>query len=237
VSGILYLLPNLLDENLDYEFFLPASVREIVRSLNGLIAESEPGARRYLRRFLSREQMASMPLRYLNEHTKRSEWTALLDSVVHGERWGVVSDAGLPCIADPGAGLVFLAQQKNIAVVALSGPSAPLLALQLSGLTGQRFAFHGYLPRKTPALIWQLKQLEERSRCDSATQIWIEAPYRCSKIAEIAIAHLDPQTLLCVALNLTGPDQTVHTRTIAQWRRSELKIEKQPGCFCLEVPQ
>src|SRR5262249_13098213 len=148
----LFLLPNLLDETLAWEPFLPASVAAAVQSLDGLIAESEKEGRRYLRRFVNHERMAATPIRLLNEHTQPKEIGELLEPLIRGERWGLISDAGLPCIADPGAPLVLLAHEKKIRVETFSGPSSIVMALQLSGLSGQRFAFHGYLPREAPDL-------------------------------------------------------------------------------------
>jgi 16S rRNA (cytidine1402-2'-O)-methyltransferase len=233
-SGILYLFPNLLDDELPWEAYLPVSVGEAVRTLDGLIAESEKGARRFLRRFVTHDQMARMPLKLLNEHTKSSEFFEMLDPVAQGQRWGIVSDAGLPCLADPGAPLVLIAHQRRLKVAAFPGPSAPVMALQLSGLNGQRFAFHGYLPREIPELTKMLRLLESRSQQEDATQIWIEAPYRSAKMAQIAIETLDSKTNFCIALSLTCPGQMIRTQTIAEWKISPVSIEKQPAVFLLK---
>ena len=228
---MLYLLPNLLDEDSSVDSSLPQGVATAVRSLQGLIAESEKEARRYLRRFVDHDTMAKMPLRLLNEHTKLSEIDELLEPMSRGETWGLVSDAGLPCIADPGAPLVLRAQAKGIAVTALPGPCSLLLALQLSGMNGQRFAFHGYLPREIPELKSALLHLEKQSR--DATQIWIEAPYRASKLALFAIDTLAPNSLFCVASSLTTKGQRVQTQTVAKWRKSPPQLEKEPTVFLL----
>lgn len=156
--GKLFLLPNLLDESLPIEPFFPLSVREAVCSIQGLIAESDKMARRYLRKFLSHDDMAKMPLAILNEHTK--ELHELLKPIERGEVWGLISDAGLPCIADPGADLVWLAHQKNLSVSTFVGPSSIVIALQLSGFGGQLFSFHGYLPRELPDLEAKVRELE-----------------------------------------------------------------------------
>lgn len=213
----LYLLPNLLDETLPWEPFLPASVAGAVSSLDGLIAESEKEGRRYLRRFVDHERMAKTPIRLLNEHT--AELEMLLEPMLRGETWGLVSDAGLPCIADPGAPLVLLAREKKVRVVALAGPSSILMALQLSGLSGQRFAFHGYLPREAPELNRKLQQLEARSRQEGSAQIWIEAPYRSAKMAQAAVEALQPSTLFCIAEDLTLESQSVRTQPVAKWKK------------------
>lgn len=227
MPGKLYLLPNLLDESLPVEPFLPLSVNAAVASLQGLIAESEKMARRYLRRFLSHEAMAQMPLRELNEHTK--ELSDLLQPLLAGQTWGLISDAGLPCIADPGADLVWLAHQKHVAVETFVGPSSLIMALQLSGFSGQRFSFHGYLPRELAELEPKIKELEKRGD----TQIWIEAPYRSAKMLETLLKTLQPQTKLCVAVQLTTPRQRVLSQTVAQWKGKSFPLEKEPAVFLL----
>ena len=233
-SGILFLLPNLLDDELTHEPFLPISVSEAVCSLDGIIAESEKGARRYLRRFISHDQMVKLPIKLLNEHTKSNELAGLLEPIIHGQRWGILSDAGLPCIADPGAPLVLLAHERHVQVIAFPGPSALILALQLSGLNGQRFAFHGYLPREISELQLRVRQLENISRQDDATQIWIEAPYRSAKMAQLLFETLQPKTLLCIALSITTPRQRICTKKISEWRGCSFPIEKEPAVFLIK---
>lgn len=227
MQGKLYLLPNLLEETLPAEPFLPISVNEAVRSIQGLIAESEKMARRYLRRFLSHDDMAKMPLAVLNEHTKDVQ--DLLKPLERGETWGLISDAGLPCIADPGADLVWLAHQKKIAVETLVGPSSIIMALQLSGFGGQQFSFHGYLPREVLELESKVRELEKRS----GTQIWIEAPYRSAKMLELLKRVLQPTTRLCVAVNLTTPTQRVVSQTVSRWKDIAFILEKEPAVFLI----
>lgn len=231
----LYLLPNLLLEAGDASLFLPASVKEAVSKLDGLIAESEKEGRRYLRRFVDHNRMAATPIRLLNEHTKPDECNELLNPILKGETWGVVSDAGLPCIADPGSALVLLAHQKKLRVEVFAGPSSILMALQLSGLSGQRFAFHGYLPREEPNLVRALKQIESRSKQENSSQIWIEAPYRSAKIARSAFEILQPSTLFCIALDLSSESQTVRTQAIHRWRKETFEPGKRPAVFLLEA--
>lgn len=227
----LILLPNVLDEALPHEPFLPVSAATSVRSLQGLIAESEKAGRRYLRRFLSHDEMAAIPIRLLNEHTKESELSALLEPLKKQEKWGLVTDAGLPCLADPGAELVYLARSQGIRVEAIVGPSSIVLALQLSGLPSQRFAFHGYLPREAPALEQAIRELEKRSQKESATQVFIEAPYRSAKLLDALIASLQPTTRLCVAASLTTAQERVVLQTIAQWKQKKLELGKEPVVF------
>lgn len=231
----LFLLPNLLDESLPWEPFLPGSVKEAIESLDGLIAESEKEGRRYLRRFVDHEKMARTPIRLLNEHTASSELAALLEPMEKGEKWGLISDAGMPCVADPGAPLVLLAHEKKVRVIAFAGPSSILMALQLSGLSGQRFSFHGYLPREAADLKKTLQQIETKSRQESSSQIWIEAPYRIQKMAQAAIEILQPSTLFCIAEDLTLEGQSVRTQTIAKWRKTSIEPGKRPAVFLLQA--
>lgn len=233
-KGTLYLLPNLLEDQLDWQASLPKSVEEAVMDLDGIIAESEKAARRYLLRFIDREKLQTIAIQLLNEHTDSNQLKPLLKPIQNGEKWGILSDAGLPCIADPGSHLVYLAQQcSNISVRSFAGPSSLLLGLQLSGLTAQRFAFHGYLPRKEPELKKALESLEKRSQHEKATQIWIEAPYRSLKMASFAINTLHPSTLFCIAQSLDSPDQCVRTQTIGTWRKSPIDLGKVPAVFFL----
>ncbi len=232
MTGKLLLLPNLLDESLPYEPYLPASVPLAVSSLQGLIAESEKAGRRYLRRFVSHEHMAKTPLKTLNEHTPPKELDELLIPLERGETWGLISDAGLPCIADPGADLVAKAIQKKIAVETFAGPSSILMALQLSGFQGQRFCFHGYLPREIPQLEQKIKELEKRS-CEE-TQIWIEAPYRSMKMLEFLKKILQTSTRLCVAVQLTTANQRVASQRVEKWIKDSFSIEKEPAVFLLD---
>jgi 16S rRNA (cytidine1402-2'-O)-methyltransferase len=230
VTGKLLLLPNLLDETLPADPFLPVSVGGAVAQLQGLIAESEKAARRYLRRFLTHDQMAQMPLRTLNEHTAEKELASLLEPIERGEVWGLISDAGLPCIADPGADLVWLAHQKQLLIETFVGPSSIFMALQLSGFGGQHFSFHGYLPRDVPELEQKVKELE---KC-AGTQIWIEAPYRSAKMLDLLKRILQPSTRLCVAASLTLPTQKVVSQIVSKWRNHSFLIEKEPAVFLLD---
>jgi 16S rRNA (cytidine1402-2'-O)-methyltransferase len=231
----LLLLPNLLEESVPHELFLPASVPAAVRRLQGLFAESEKGARRYLRRFLSHEEMQRVSLRLLNEHTKESELKELMEPVLRGEVWGILSDAGLPCLADPGAEIVWLAKQWGIAVEALVGPSSIVMSLQLSGFTSQRFAFHGYLPKEASALQQTLKDLEKRSERERATEIFIEAPYRSAKLLSLLLETLKSTTRLCVAASLTTPEQKVVSQTVADWKAGKraMVLGKEPAVFLI----
>jgi 16S rRNA (cytidine1402-2'-O)-methyltransferase len=230
-KGRLILLPNVLEESLPAQPFLPASLEVSVAGLDGLIAESEKGARKYLRRFLSHEKMAALPLRLLNEHTPRKEMEELLCPVLDGQVWGILSDAGLPCIADPGADLVAAARRAGVAVVAIPGPCSLTLALQLSGFSGQRFRFHGYLPRMAAELEKTVKDLEKAAVGE--TQIWIEAPYRSAKMFDALKQWLQPTTHLSLAVSLTTPIERVASHTVHEWRALSFEIGKEPAVFLI----
>lgn len=227
MAGKLYLLPNLLDESLPPEPFFPISVKEAVCQIQGLIAESEKMGRRYLRKFLPHDEMTKIPLALLNEHSK--EIHTLIEPIKRGETWGLISDAGLPCLADPGSDLVWLSHENGIQVETFIGPSSIVMALQLSGFGGQQFAFHGYLPREPELLEKKVLELQKQG----GTQIWIEAPYRSLKMLEFLKKTLSPKTRLCVAVNLTMPSQKVVSQTVAKWQSAHFPLEKEPAVFLI----
>jgi 16S rRNA (cytidine1402-2'-O)-methyltransferase len=228
----LLLLPNLLGEYRHAEVFLPTSVFKAMQTIDGLIAESEVEGRRYLKRFETPKPAHEIPIALFNEHTPDSDLDFLLEPIVAGERWGLISDAGLPCIADPGSKLVLRAQQRGIHVQAFVGPSSILLALMLSGLPGQKFFFHGYLDKDPGKRQHQIKHLVEQSRAEHATQLFMEAPYRNRHSLEALLQTLPEKAWLCVAWDLTLTTQGVMTQTIAQWKKCSLpNLDKKPAIF------
>lgn len=233
----LLLLPNLLGDMPHHGVFLPASVDRAVQSIDGLIAESESGGRRYLSRFTLERKPQDIPIALYNVHSQQNDLDFLLEPILQGQRWGLVSDCGLPCIADPGHKLVFRAKQVGITVQAFVGPSAPILALMLSGLPAQSFAFHGYLHKDPQQRTAQIRHLEKISKTDHATQVFMEAPHRNKYTLEALIAALSPDTLLCVAWDLTLPTQGVITQTAATWKRMPLpNLDKKPALFLISAP-
>jgi 16S rRNA (cytidine1402-2'-O)-methyltransferase len=221
---MLLLLPNILSEESTHELFLPPIVKEKALQLKGIIAESEKEARRYLKQFVP--HFREIPIALLNEHT--SEIDLLLKPLLKGETWGLISDAGLPCIADPGHQLVAKARELKIQIQAFPGPSSLMLALMLSGLPAQRFSFHGYLSRDEGELKNQLKKLEK----EEMTHLFIEAPYRSEKMLNILIETLSDKTRLCVASKLTAPQEFVATHSIAKWKQlPKPQINKKPTIF------
>lgn len=221
---MLILLPNLLSPESTLEASLPSAVSAAVASLSGLIAESPKGGRIFLRHF----GRLDLPQTLLNEHTTPEEFEELVLLLQKGERWGLVSDCGLPCLGDPGAQLVLRARALSIPVEALSGPSSIPLGLILSGLPAQSFTFHGYLKRDPGELAAQLRALEKIP----TTHLFIEAPYRNEKLLTLLIQTLAPPTLLSVAWNLTAPTQGVVTLPIRTWRATPPPpIGKHPTLF------
>lgn len=233
----LLLLPNLLGEYRHAEVFLPSSVFKAMQTIDGLIAESEIEGRRYLKRFETKKPAIEIPIALFNEHTPDSDLDFLLEPIVAGERWGLVSDAGLPCIADPGSKLVLRAQQRGIPIQAFVGPSSILLALMLSGLPGQKFFFHGYLERDPAKRKNQIKHLVQQSSTEHATQLFMEAPYRNRHTLETILQTLPDRALLSVAWDLTLPTQGVITQSIVQWKKCSLpNLDKKPTIFLFHLP-
>lgn len=226
----LYLLPNVLGPVENIHDFLPHSVDLILSELDGLIAESEGGGRRYLKRFQTKKPPYDIPIALLNKHTSRNEIDFLLEPLLKGENWGLLSDAGLPCLADPGATLIRRAQQHKIKIEALSGPSSIIFALMLSGLPGQNFFFHGYIPKKPEERTEALRNWEKMK---GVTHIFIEAPYRNEHTFKACLQTLHQETLFCVASNLTLEDQFVQTAPIGFWkeREKEMVLGKKPAIF------
>ena len=232
-SGTLYLIPVPLGA-ISPEMSLPASVIERVRPLTHFVVENAKSARAFLKAVGTDFPLQALQLEELNEHTKRDELDRLLSPLRAGKNVGLLSEAGCPAVADPGADLVALAQQENIRVVPLIGPSSLLLALMASGLNGQRFAFQGYLPAKEIERAKMLHELESESRKRRQTQIFIETPYRNRQLFDGILQTCQPGTRLTVATDLSLPGESVLTRTILQWKKqTPPEIERRPTVFLL----
>ncbi len=232
----LHLLPNLLSEEQDPFLFLPLQVKKVVENLEALVCESEKGGRSFLFLFLSREKVQQIPLYLLNEHTEKKEIETLAKTIFQDKKnWGAVSDAGLCCLSDPMHKLVFLLQKKKYPVIAYAGPSAPIYALMLSGFSGEKFSYHGYLPREEPFLRKQILKLERESQQEKRAQIWIEAPYRTQKMALFCIQTLSPKTWFGVFQNLESSSQRIDLETIQVWRQKKVHWSKAPAVFLLQA--
>lgn len=227
---MLYLLPNLLYKDAPHEEQFPISIDRAVADLDGLIAEHPKEAYRYANHF----QRKDLPIALLNEHTSAKELEALIVPLKNQENWGLISDAGLPCLADPGSQLVCRARELGIPVKAFIGPSSFVLALMLSGLGAQRFCFHGYLPREEEKRRKALKDLETRAKKEDATQLFIETPYRNQALLASALFVLEERTKFAVAVDLTAPCEIVYSQSIRDWKTKPLpNIEKRPAVFLL----
>ncbi len=233
MAGTLYLIPVPLGANTP-EDVLPAPALAQIRPLTHFIVENAKSARAFLKAVGTTQPLQSLLLEELNEHTPQAALQKLLEPLLAGHDVGLVSEAGCPAVADPGADLVALAQQNGIRVVPLVGPSSLLLALMASGLNGQRFAFLGYLPSKPADRSKALREVEAESRKHRQTQIFIETPYRNRQMLDALLATCQPSTRLTLATNLTLPDERIVTLTIAEWKkRTPPDIERRPTVFLL----
>ena len=205
-------------------------LQSTVNSLDEFIVEDLKTARRSLRSIGFKGEFDKMTFHLLNEHTDGKGIEKFLASPDKGKNIGLLSDAGMPCIADPGSNIVRLAHQKNIKVVPLYGQSSIFLALAASGLNGQNFTFHGYLPKEPAGRKKKLKEIEKKE----GAQIFIETPYRNNHMLSDILESCSPETLLCVAMNVSGSTESILTRSIAEWKRTELpNLDKQPTVFLL----
>ncbi len=230
----LFLLPNLLGPISNPHLLLPSGVDVVVAQLDGLIAESEQGGRSFLKRFKTKKKPHLIPLALLKKEPTPQEADFLLEPIKQGENWGLISDAGLPCIADPGALLVWRARQKKIPIQALPGPCSITQALMLSGISRPRFAFHGYIAKEKEKREKELREWEKRSVKEGETQLFIEAPFRNLHTYASCLQALSPSTLLCIAWDLTLPSEGVITQPIRLWKEPP-PIQKTPAIFLFAV--
>ncbi|MDR0559950.1 MAG: SAM-dependent methyltransferase [Prevotellaceae bacterium] len=232
MNGRLYLVPSPLNDS-NFDGCIPEEVKNVVGRLKYFIVEDVRTARRFLSGLKIQTPISELNFSIFNEHTPVEEVPALLSPVFQGNDVGLLSDAGMPCIADPGEELVRYAHSRDVCVVALSGSSSIFMALAASGLSGEKFSFEGYLPVKMPELIKTLKKLEQSSRTEQQSKIFIEAPYRNAKMLETAVNTCMPETFLCIACNLTS-DGFVKTKKIREWKNNIPDLNKKPCIFILQ---
>lgn len=231
--GTLYLIPCTLGDT-PAQQVLPQHVIDIARKLKHFVVEQPKTARQFLSALKPEQPIQSLHFASLNEHTAPKELADLLAPLLAGNDVGIISEAGCPGIADPGADLVNLAHRNAIRVIPLVGPSSILLALMASGLNGQCFAFHGYLPIEEAERKKAIATLEAESTKRKQTQLFIETPYRNERMFSALLAHCRPQTLLCVATDITLPSELIQTRSIAQWKSQPMPhLSKRPSLFLL----
>ena len=234
-NGRLFLIPSPLGEYAP-EQVIPAPVLEKLRGIRRYVVEETRTVRRYLSAAGLKGHIGGLEFRELNEHTAPEEVESLLDMFSeNGEPVdvGLISEAGLPAVADPGAQLVALCHQHGIQVVPLVGPSSLMLALMASGLNGQSFAFVGYLPAKIDERRKAIRDIEKRSAQFRQTEIFIETPYRNDSLMSDLLATLQPGTKLCIAADITLDGETIITRTVKGWRTSPVSIGKRPCVFLI----
>jgi 16S rRNA (cytidine1402-2'-O)-methyltransferase len=231
--GKLYLIPAPIGDGALDEV-IPQGTLAMLRQLKYFVVEEVRTARRYLSKVKIATPIDALTFFTLNEHTAPEAVAPFLQPALDGNDIGLLSEAGAPAVADPGAALVRLAHVKHIEVVPLVGPSSLLLALMASGLNGQSFAFAGYLPVKPHARQQRLKQLERLSASGKQTQLFIETPYRNQSLFDDILKTLSPTTLVCVAANLTQPDAFIRTASVAEWKTAAAPdIHKKPCIFLL----
>lgn len=230
MSGSLYLIP--VPIYFDYaDSFSEIKINPVVHKLKTFIVEDVRTARRILKRAGYTTPFEDLEFFVLNEHTKETEYIQFLDCCLAGQDIGIMSEAGMPCIADPGSVIVKNAHLKGIKVVPLSGDSSIMLSLMASGFNGQNFAFHGYLPRDKDSLVKTIKSLEKAVFQADQTQIFIEAPYRNNQLFEVLINTLSGNSLLCVACNLMAPGEMILMKSIIEWRKIKVDLNKMPSVF------
>jgi len=232
MKGVLYLVPNTLG-NPETSETIPEGIRGRVNDISLFIVENLRNARRYLKSLNRETNINSLTFFELNEHTAMEEIPSFLDRVEQGVDAAVISEAGVPGVADPGASVVRLAHEKGIRVVPLTGPSSILLALMASGLNGQAFRFHGYLPVKRPERIRKIRELEQVAIHNGETQLFIEAPYRNDALLADILETCHASTLLCIAADITLESEFIFTKTAGAWKKKKPALHKRPVLFLI----
>ena len=231
-KGKLYLIPTRLGDNAPLEV-LPMSVKKIIELVDDYIVENEKTARNFIKKISSSKSQPSLKINVLNKFTQPSELESFLNPCDEGKSVGLISEAGCPGIADPGAEIVKIAHRKDIRVIPLVGPSSILLAMMASGMNGQKFTFNGYLPIENSDRKKALKDLERESFNTNTSQIFIETPYRNNKLLEEICKTLHPETNVCVACDITLPTEYIKTKTAAEWKNVTIDLHKRPTIFVI----
>lgn len=231
-QGTLYLIPSNLGENTLDRILVP-QVKQVVDTLTHFIVENDKTARKFLKEVGIATPQNKLSLYVYEKRTPAEEWRNYLKLLEDGISVGLLSEAGCPAVADPGAAIVKLAHQKNIKVVPMVGASSIILSLMASGFNGQNFAFNGYLPIDRAARVQRIKELEKLAQRNRQTQLFIETPYRNNHLIEDIIKNCAPTTLLCIACDLTTEEEYIKTQSIAQWQNHTLDLHKRPAIFLL----
>ena len=232
IEPALYLLPVTLGDT-DINKVFPSHNKDIILSIKHFIVEDVRSARRFLKKVESSIVIDELTFYPLNKHTSSEDISGYLKPLFEGNSMGVISEAGCPAVADPGADVVAIAQRKNLKVVPLVGPSSIILSVMGSGFNGQSFAFHGYLPIEPGERIKRLKELEHRIYSENQTQLFIETPYRNNKMMEDIMKACKPQTKLCIAANITCEGEYIKTKTLKEWKGKLPDLSKIPCIFLI----
>jgi 16S rRNA (cytidine1402-2'-O)-methyltransferase len=231
--GKLYLIPTTLGEEGDPNDVLPQTIKRSIDFIDDFIVENEKTARKFIKSIQPQKVQASLRLSALNKHTEVTEHSKMLQACLEGKNVGLMSEAGCPGVADPGAVIVKLAHEKGIQVVPLVGPSSILLAIMSSGMNGQSFAFNGYIPIDKSEKKVALKSLEKLSQDKNQSQIFIETPYRNNKMLEDIIQALNPSTYICVATDITLPTEFIKTMRASEWKKIKVDLHNRPTIFII----
>lgn len=231
-TGKLYLIPVTLGESNPFDV-LPETVKRTIEFIDYYIVENEKTARRFIKSVLPEKVQSSLHLSTLNKHTEIAEHNQMIQPCIEGKNVGLMSEAGCPGVADPGAAIVKMAHEKGIQVVPLVGPSSILLAMMGSGMNGQSFAFNGYLPIDKGEKKAALKNFEQLSFSKNQSQLFIETPYRNNKLLEDVLQTLQPNTLLCIACDLTLPTEYIKTLRVADWKKTTIDLHNRPAIFII----
>lgn len=230
--GKLYLIPTTMGDCEPMDV-LPQTVKRCLDFIDDYIVENEKTARKFIKSVQPEKVQASLRLSALNKHTEISEHNKMIQPCLEGKNIGLMSEAGCPGIADPGAAIVKIAHEKGIQVVPLVGPSSILLAMMASGMNGQSFTFNGYLPIDKSEKKSALKNLEKLSHDKNQSQIFIETPYRNNKLLEDLIQTLQPNTHLCVATDITLPTEYIKTLRVNDWKKTKVDLHNRPTIFII----
>jgi 16S rRNA (cytidine1402-2'-O)-methyltransferase len=229
-KGKLYLVPTIIAEGTAAQV-IPQQILSTLKDIHFFVTENARTSRRYLSSLKIYDSIEELTFNVLDKETKETELGTLLAPLNEGHNIGVISESGCPGVADPGAMAVRFAHQNGITVIPLVGPSSILLALMASGLNGQSFAFHGYLPIEAKEASRKIKELEKESMTKNQTQLFIETPYRNNQILDYFLTSLKPSSLLSIALDLTGPKEFIQTKSIKDWKLNKPTLPKEPAIF------
>jgi 16S rRNA (cytidine1402-2'-O)-methyltransferase len=232
--GKLYLIPTTLGEETAPLEVMPLSVKKVIEEVDYFIVENEKSARRFIKKIAPKKSQSSLQLLLLDKYAKELETSTYLDVCLQGKHIGLLSEAGVPAIADPGASIVKLAHEKGIQVVPLVGPSSILMAMMASGMNGQNFAFNGYLPIDKADRKKAIKDFERVSKDKNQSQVFIETPYRNEKLFADLKAVLTPSTQLCIAADITLSSEYIKTHEIRNWKHQKPDLHKRPAIFIIQ---